>query len=73
MHYYLTPVHLRYEIKRRADRLLNRAVWRLPRGLVFRCAVRLMANATTGPYSDQIVPELTAMDALQRWDRPSTA
>jgi hypothetical protein len=32
------------------------------------CAVRLMAHATVGQYSKQIVPELTAIDALKRWN-----
>ena len=42
--------------------------WRLPRKLVMWAAVRLIAYATQGRYSGQVVPELTAMDALQRWD-----
>ena len=50
------------------DRLLRDIAWMLPRRLVYWCAIRLMAAATAGRYSDQIVPELYAMDALQRWD-----
>jgi len=42
--------------------------WCLPRKLVMWCAIRLMAHATTGQNSNQIVPELTVIDALQRWD-----
>jgi len=42
--------------------------WAMPKWLVKWCAVRLIANATTGKYSDQIVPELTAVDALERWE-----
>ena len=42
--------------------------WKLPRGLVYWCAIRLMAHATTGDYGHVIVPELLAMDALKRWD-----
>lgn len=41
--------------------------WRLPRSLVKWCAVRLGAHATQGRYSDQIVPDLTFVDALKRW------
>lgn len=41
--------------------------YKLPRRLVMWCAVRVGANATTGEYSNQIVPELRFMDALQRW------
>jgi hypothetical protein len=59
---------LRYEAKRRTENLLLKIVWKLPRRLVMWCAVRVIANATTGPYANQIVSELTAMDALSRWD-----
>jgi len=27
-----------------------------------------MAHATTGEYGSTVVPELTAMDALKRWE-----
>jgi hypothetical protein len=39
----------------------------LPRKLVYWAAIRLMTNATTGKYSNQVVPELTCLDALKRW------
>lgn len=42
--------------------------WHLPRRLVMWCAIRVIANATQGEYSAQIVPDLRAMDALQRWN-----
>ena len=51
------------------DRLLCRIAWMLPRRLVYWCAIRLMSAATVGRYSNQVVPELYAVDALQRWDR----
>lgn len=41
--------------------------WRLPRRLVYWCAIRLGAHATQGEYGHQIVPELKFMDALERW------
>jgi hypothetical protein len=41
---------------------------RMPRWLVRWCAVRLGAHATTGRYSSTVVPELSFMDALKRWD-----
>ena len=51
--------------------MLERATWflawRLPRKLVYFATVRLIAHATTGPYSQQVVPELSAIDALRRW------
>lgn len=42
--------------------------WLLPEALVYFCAIRLIANATQGKYGNQVVPELTAMDALKRWE-----
>ncbi len=46
------------------------AMWiafHLPKTLVYWATIRLIANATQGKYSNQVVPELGAMDALQRW------
>ena len=40
---------------------------KLPKKLVYWASIRLMSNATTGEYSNQSVPELTAIDALRRW------
>jgi hypothetical protein len=39
----------------------------MPRSVVYWCSVRLMAHATVGEFSSQVVPELTALDALKRW------
>lgn len=44
--------------------------WAMPRTLVYWCAVRLGTHATTGQYSETVVPELTFMDAVTRWDVP---
>jgi hypothetical protein len=41
--------------------------WLMPRRLVQWCAIRLIAHATQGQHSNQVVPDLTAMDALKRW------
>ncbi len=50
------------------ERLLTWIAWRLPKSIVKWAAVRMFAHATTGEYSGQVVPDLTAMDALKRWD-----
>jgi hypothetical protein len=42
--------------------------WRLPRSLAMWACVRVVAYASTGKYGDTVVPELTAMDALKRWN-----
>jgi hypothetical protein len=41
--------------------------WHLPSCLVTWCFSRVVAYATTGEYSNQVVPELAAVDALKRW------
>ena len=41
--------------------------WIMPRKLAYWCAVRVMAHATMNNYSNQSVPDLLAMDALERW------
>ena len=52
-----------------ADKILLWLAYRLPRRLVLWCAVRVGANATTGEWNTQVVPDLLFMDALKRWDR----
>ena len=47
--------------------LYKKIAWILPKSLVYWVSIRLIVNATQGKYSNQVVPELTAMDALQRW------
>lgn len=42
--------------------------WHLPKQLVLWAAVRLMSHATIGKYSDQVVPELTCLEALKKWE-----
>ena len=49
------------------NRLCEFIAYRLPARVVYWAAIRMFAHATTGKYSEQIVPDLTAMDALQRW------
>ncbi len=41
--------------------------WLMPRRLTYWCAIRVLAHATQGKYSNQEVPALSAMDALKRW------
>lgn len=51
------------------DNFLTWLAWRLPRRLVYWCAIRLFVNATTGEHSDQIVGDLLVLDALKRWQK----
>jgi len=42
--------------------------WWLPPRLVKWCAIRVAAQATQGEWSTQVMPELTALEAVKRWD-----
>lgn len=42
--------------------------YHLPAPLVYHASIRAWAYATTGEYSYQIVPELTASDMVRRWE-----
>ena len=68
MRYWLTPIHLKYEINKRLEKMLIWLVWKLPRAVAYWAAIRVMVNATQGEHQNQVVPELLAMDALKRWE-----
>jgi hypothetical protein len=63
----LFGLDLGYETRKARERTLQAVAWRLPRGLVFWCAVRVIAHATTGRHGETLVPQLTAIEALERW------
>lgn len=41
----------------------------LPRRVAYYATMRLVCHATTGKYSDTVVPELGVMECLNRWDK----
>lgn len=53
--------------KRFREKAIMSIAWSMPKTIVYWCAIRLMAHATVGKYGNQVVPELKAMDALERW------
>ena len=57
-----------YEVAKLKEKAWMWLAWHLPKTLVMWAAVRLMSAATTGKYSNQIVGELTCVDALGRWE-----
>jgi len=59
----------KHRMEVRGTKLAMGIVWLLPRWVVYWCSVRLMAHASTGQWGHQVVPELTALEALKRWDR----
>jgi len=55
-------------MKKIKEKFMFKLVWILPKSIVYFCAIRLIAHATTGKYSYQNVPKLSAITALKRWD-----
>jgi len=50
------------------DKLLLNIVCCLPKRLLYWSVIHVASVATSGKYSNTIVPELTIIDALKRWE-----
>ena len=55
------------DIQLMKEKIIMFIAGKLPRNIAYWAAIRVIANATQGPYSNTVVPELTAMEALKRW------
>jgi hypothetical protein len=64
----LRLVLLRLEGRRTLDDLCLTVARHLPARLVFWTTMQAIAHATTGKHGSTVVPELSAMDVLKRWD-----
>jgi len=58
----------KYKRSKMKERVWMWIAWKLPRKLVMWTTIRLIAYATSGEFGNTIVPELSAMDAVKRWD-----
>lgn len=58
---------LKYQISRKAEHLEIRLAQKLPKRLKMRVYFDILAHSTTGKYGKTIVPDLTAMDAIDRY------
>ncbi len=58
----------RYYITKMSNKFWTLLVWRLPKPLIRWATVRAIVHATSGEYSNTVVPDVTAMDTLKRWD-----
>lgn len=52
-----------------AENIMMWVAWKMPKWLVYFCAIRLISYGTVGKYSDTDVTKLTATDALDRWGK----
>ena len=53
---------------RMKEKTMLRIVRLLPKTLVYWCAIEVVAIATTGKYSNTVVPDLPAMEAIKRYE-----
>ena len=56
----------------REKRIIRFYYWlikRMPKMLQYLTAIDLVAKSTTGKHGKTIVPELTAMDAIKRFEK----
>lgn len=60
---------LYWYVRRPLGKLALAFVWALPRQLVYWCAIRVWASATSGPGSHDDPTGITFNDALKRWEK----
>ena len=58
--------------------MFDEKVWfwianKLPAKLIYWASIRMGAFATTGKYSNTVVPDMTFVDALKRWSEKCQA
>jgi len=54
---------------RTQEKVWHKLAWFLPDKLIYWASIRMIAYATQGKYGNTIVPDLTAMDAIGRWEK----
>ena len=58
------------------NKLLEKFLWwiayKLPRKLVYLCAIRVWSYATTGKYGNTEATAITFVDGIKRWDEQWT-
>lgn len=60
-------IEFKYQVRRRAEKMVIWLAHHLPKQLKMRVYFDILAHATTGKYGKTIVPEITAMDAIDRY------
>lgn len=60
----------KYEARKFVEKVQRKIAWALPKSIVMWAYIRVVSHATTGRWSSQVVPELGATEALDRWDNP---
>lgn len=63
----MSILEFKYRISRRKEKAEIWLAHRLPKRLAMRVYFDILAHATTGKYGNTIVPEITAMEAIDRF------
>lgn len=45
--------------------------WHLPHDIAMWTFIRIVAHGTQGKHGHTVVPDVTAMEILKRWDEPN--
>lgn len=64
----MSKIELKYKATKFSEKVQRKIVWLLPRSIVMRAYIRVLAHATSGKWGNTIVADITAMEALKRWD-----
>ena len=58
---------IKYRYNRRIEKIKLWIVWKLPEWVIYWAAIRLISYSTTGKWGHTTIPDLGAMEALERW------
>ena len=67
--YLVYNLEIPYRLEKLSTKLWLWAARQVPKKLVYWILIHVGAKTTTGKYSNTIVPEMTFMDALDRWEK----
>lgn len=59
----------RYLVYRQLDNLKWWVADKVPNGIKMRVFMLIVGTATTGEHASTVVPELTACEAIERWEK----
>ncbi len=62
-------IMMKHKLSRLNEKVWMGLAWLLPKQLVYWASIRLIAHATTGKFGNTVVPELSGIEALNRWNQ----
>jgi hypothetical protein len=64
----MNKLELKYQATKKLERLERKVVWLLPRWLIRWAVVRATLHATNGKWGKTVVPKITALEVMERWE-----